>query len=320
MKNYRLLSILLVLSILLSFSMPAHATSLEKASDGNEIIHFEDATIYTKKTENQYIVVTVPADTEHIEINFSFTSVPSRIYQLYIPKSTEILSTASSVNWNTVQTLCQAKISSAKQINFVVEDITYDKPIEITNTKGSVAADLKEDLAALRGNEYAWRKVHETTYQGENIKIYERMDFRIYEAGYKRWSTGEDLLTLGSFITGVMQYSVTSATLGAFGIIFGVLPQALSTIPGSGTLKKYNCVADIGRHASINNSEYAYTMTDNVYSYLGYDDDDLNSTERAAVVSSTLDHYYTDSSSYYHDFAAQVEDAYEMFSRIGQMD
>lgn len=61
-------------------------------------------------------------------------------------------------------------------------------------------------------------------------------------------------------------------------------------------------------------------MTDNVYAYLGYDDADLNSTERAAIVSSTLDHYYTDGSSYYYDFDAQVEDAYEMFTRIGQMD
>lgn len=320
MKNKRFLSLLLVLSILFSFSAPAYAATIETASDGNETLLLEDATIYTKKTASQYFVLTVPDNSEPVEINFSFIANPSTVYQLYIPKDTMNLSVASSINWDTVQFLCQENISSAKQINFVIEDVTYDEPIEITNMRSSVSADLMEDLADLRGNEYEWRKVHETTYQGENIKIYERMDFRIYEAGYKRWSTGEDILTLGSFITGVMGYTVTSATLGAFGIIFCVLPQAISTISGSGKLNKYNCCAFIGRHASINDSEYAYTMTDNVYAYLGYDDADLNSTERAAIVSSTLDHYYTDGSSYYYDFDAQVEDAYEMFTRIGQMD
>lgn len=55
MKNKRFLSLLLVLSILFSFSAPAYAATIETASDGNETLLLEDATIYTKKTASQYL-------------------------------------------------------------------------------------------------------------------------------------------------------------------------------------------------------------------------------------------------------------------------
>ena len=51
MKNKRFLSLLLVLSILFSFSAPAYAASIETASDGNETLLLEDATIYTKRQQ-----------------------------------------------------------------------------------------------------------------------------------------------------------------------------------------------------------------------------------------------------------------------------
>ena len=71
MKNIRFLSLLLVLSILFSFSAPAYAATIETASDGNETLLLEDATIYTKKTASQYFVLTVPDNSEPVEINFS---------------------------------------------------------------------------------------------------------------------------------------------------------------------------------------------------------------------------------------------------------
>ena len=199
-------------------------------------------------------------------------------------------------------------------------DVDFDIPVDITNNRSSVGADLISDLITLRGNEYEGLFVAESIRGGQTIRVLQRQDFRIFFAGYKTWSTGDVVITLGTFITQIMSLTASNPVVDAFGIVFDVAASVYSDVPGSGRVDKYNCVANVGRYTSINGSQYAYTMTDSVFSYMGYDDNNLNSTAHAAIDSSSMTQYYTDSFSYYYSSSQQIEDAYNNFLAIGQMD
>lgn len=321
MKTRHILSFLLAFCILLSSSIPAYASKAENTEAEIEILTLDDGSIYTRKASTQNVVVTIPSNSSQIEIDFSFTSNPDKVYQFYTSYDHDLsLANATSEDWSFILALCQSSLSSAKQIDFSVEDVTYEEPIDISRTRSSVAADLIEGLIELQGKEYEKLVVHSTTYQGQNIKVYQMKVHRIYEAGYKRWSTGEDLITLGAFITGVLGLTATATVLGVFSIVFGVLPSAASKISGSGRVDKYKCDTIYSRYTTVNNSKYVYTMTDEVYEYMGYDDNDIASTARAAIDSSDCTHFYYDSEAYYNSFSAQVQDAYNLFCRIGQQD
>ena len=318
MKLKMTLAIVLAISMFSSLFLTSYAVSVDDAIEYEEVISLSDGNLYVFSGDNENIVVSVLNGSDMIEINFAFKSEPNTVYQYYTEKSEDMFLAEEVVNWDVIKDFCQINLSHAKQIIFTIEETVYEEPIDVTNMRGSVTADLKEDLADIHGNEYEKKRVHNAMYKGQVIIIYERMDFRIQKTRSFSWSTGEELMTLGAFLTEQMGLTTTAETLRAFSKIFGVAESVTSKISGSGTLEKYNCIATIGRYASVNYSEYAYTMTDEVYTYEGYDDADVNSSKRAAVVRESVEHYYTDSASYFKDYNAQVQDAYSQFLQVGQ--
>lgn len=319
MKCRKTIAMLLCMSMIFVLSSAAFASEPAEVS----VLPMTDGVIYAREDANQIAVVSVPNSGDLLEVNVLDADMPSVVKQYYIDAegiAANNLSSARASEWNEVISMCNNSAESEKQIIFTVEDVTYDTPIDITNRRSSITADLEGDLTDFHGSEYEGVLKYSTTYSGQNIKIYERMDFRIYENGYKSWSTGSPLITLGTFILEVLLLTVNNKLVSALSDVFAVGESVDSLIAGSGRVNKYNCVAYVGRYSSINNSEYAYTMTDRVHSYTGYDDNDLNSTARAAIDESSKYSYYSDSSTYYNSYASQVEDAYEMFLSVGQQD
>ena len=80
------------------------------------------------------------------------------------------------------------------------------------------------------------------------------------------------------------------------------------------------CRAMNYRYVTINGSKYAYNITDKFIDYQGYENPDLNNRERAYIdaVSKTIS--YSHNASYFESYEDQIEDAFQMFKKIGQME
>lgn len=321
-KGYKIImAAILVVSILSCNSNVAALAKVLEVSETNSY-RIGGGVLYTCKTDESCVSLIIPDDDSKVELCFVSSDYPNKVFQFYMNKAAflESFLKKQDPEWAIIRGFCLNNLAAAKCIEITVEDVTYENPIDITATKSSVAADLTDDLISVHGNEYSGIQVYQETYQGQLIKVYQRMDYHIYSAGYKNWNSGGTWLTLGSFITGVMNLTTTSEVLNAFSIIFGVAAVVNALVPGSGRVDKYQCDAVIGRYTSINGSAYPYTMTLEIYDYMGYDDHNLNSTERAAIDFSSQTRYWGDGANYYYNCSAQVADAYDVFLQIGQMD
>lgn len=52
--------------------------------------------------------------------------------------------------------------------------------------------------------------------------------------------------------------------------------------------------------------------------HTGYENADINNTERAYIDSSSKTEEYTESSTYFNAYMSQIQDAYMIFNSIGQ--
>lgn len=80
----------------------------------------------------------------------------------------------------------------------------------------------------------------------------------------------------------------------------------------SSRINKYTCTINITRYSKINNSDHIYTHTNKNIIYLGYDDNDLNSNNRAHIVPETKKIEFSESESYFKNFTQQIKDTYEL--------
>lgn len=78
-------------------------------------------------------------------------------------------------------------------------------------------------------------------------------------------------------------------------------------------INKYSCWATITRYVKIDDSDYIYNTTYKNISYLGYDDNDLNSVYRAYINPESKKVEFSESEFYYNDYSKQVSDAYNLF-------
>lgn len=317
MKAKRYISLLLMIAVLLSFPVNAYATADKKVVNSAETLVLSDGTIYTNVLDNCRIVITVPVNSLQAEINYSFSSEPGRVFQIVVNKN-EIITPDGTVNWSDVNYLCRNQYSSAKQIDIVFEHVRYEEPIDITNTRGGVRISFEAALEVLHGAEYEGLKMYESVRLGERIKIYQRQDYRIEEIGAFSWTSTAAFLTLGAFISGHLGYDATEETVSTIASVLGVADSVTTIIASSGSIDEYSCVVLVRRYATINDSVYIYNITDDIYSYTGYDDGDIHSDNPSEVVISSLDHYYSHSSAYFSNYSAQAADAYDLFTRIGQ--
>lgn len=320
-KNKKVLSIIMVLAIILSSNCVAIAQTNEfsEYKETASVIKTDEGNIFYYKDDVETITI-VTNEKEHlVEVDIMNADELGVVYQLFISDYAKEFDATSDEFWDSIISIAKENIADAKIIKIDVEDVTYEKPIDVTNLKSSAGADLKSDLEDLLGSEYEgsfkYLKSNYSPYAA--VRIYERMYFRIYDDGYKNWSTS-DTLTIGAFITGVLSLGSTTPLIGALALVFDVSASASSVISSSGRINKYSCTATISRYATVNGSQYMYNVTDKAYVYKGYEDNDLNSTGRAAVDSSSEQVIYTESSSYFADYSEQCDDAHDLFLIIGQ--
>jgi hypothetical protein len=74
-------------------------------------------------------------------------------------------------------------------------------------------------------------------------------------------------------------------------------------------INEYRCYIVITRYVTINESEQVYNTTKKEISYLGYEHNDLNSTEGAYIDPETEKFSYSENENYFSDYSQQAQDA-----------
>ncbi|SHJ87946.1 hypothetical protein SAMN02745751_03616 [Dethiosulfatibacter aminovorans DSM 17477] len=77
----------------------------------------------------------------------------------------------------------------------------------------------------------------------------------------------------------------------------------------SDRINEYRCYIIITRYATIDDSKQVYNTTKKEISYLGYEDNDPNSTEGAYLEPDTEKCSYSENESYFSNYSKQVQDA-----------
>lgn len=72
------------------------------------------------------------------------------------------------------------------------------------------------------------------------------------------------------------------------------------------------------RFVTINGTSYEYAWSARVYDYSGYEDNDLNSGERAAADQSSQVLSYYDTWEDFYSTDSLIDDAYNLFLVLGQ--
>lgn len=329
----RIISITLIIAILCASTQTlAFANSTE--TPVIQSVVFDDGTLYSAEFHDLLTVLLIPGSGD-IEISFSYKSNPADVYQFFITDRNAVLSNDDVVIWPNVYTVCHDNVQNAVKMTFTITTDSTDASLYNSSSENavysilsSVNEDLDEDLAAIHGDEYGPNNKYSTVSFGPTITVKETMKFLYVDATPFWWNVeGVAALSVTSFVTGCLGLAATSTILAAVAYIFEVASYVDEQISPSGSLNRYLCSVRIRRHTSVNGSEYEYTYVDHIYQYYAYENPDLNSDGRAAVVPYCENEYYYydgmnygNDSSYFNSYSSQVADAYDRYLVIGQMD
>lgn len=312
----RFISIILSIAIILSISATAFAAETETTAANTAVVDIDGGSLYTSEESDKKVAILTNDEKHLLDISICYPSAPNTVYQWTITDYPISTFTPSNTQfWSDVINYAEDQMSAANIVYFT--EVTYEEPVELPQTRSSAGADLLEELEELIGTgEYFDDVIHSTTYQGQRYRILESMDFRILTDGSKSWAT---TISVSSLIVSVLGLVASTTLVGAICGAFGVALSAASLL-SPGTINKYICLADIYRYVSINGSAYPYNMTDKFFEYRAYENASNDSTERARIDTGSEDEYYTEGENYFYSLDSQILDAYEVFSRIGQMD
>lgn len=298
-------------------------TSISFATDSSTVIYepedfyvgeIDDGNLFTLQTDNKSVAILTSDDKHLIDISIKYANNPDTAYQWKIEDYSVSTFIPTNVSFGTdIIQYAENNLSDANVVDF--EDITYDEPIEVPQTRSSAGADLLPALAKLLGSEYTKKLKHTETYKGQVFRGYQAMDFRILTNGSKSWSKK---ISVSSMIVSVLGLVASSTLVGAVCNAFGVALSAASLLP-AGKINKYLCLGMEYRYVTVNNSKYIYDNNDKTYEYKGYENASNNNKERAYIDSGAKIIRYTDGATYYNSYTQQIQSAYTMFQRIGQM-
>lgn len=311
----KVISLALAVIMLMTMSSIAFAAN-ESRNNQTYIGQISNGNIFSKKTANMLVTVLTDNTRRLIDISIKYLNQPNIVYQWQIQDYPVARFEPASISfWNGIIEYAERNISSATPVTFT--DVTYEKPIDVTDRRSSAGADLLQDLRSFigQGEYFDVLKTSTPLYRnGVAFRVYESMQFRILTDGHKAWST---TITVASLITGVLGLFITESLILTICSVFDIVVNA-GTILSPGKINKYICRAMIYRYVTANGSKYIYNITDKFIDYKGYEDANINSTGRAYADSGSQTINFIQGQSYFGSYTAQVDDAYQMYLNIGQ--
>lgn len=311
----KLTCVLLSLCMVFVMISPAMAAEVSAAQPTSSTIAIDDGYMYTAVTNSKKVAILTNDDGSLVDVSISYLSSPNTVYQWTFENYVATAFTTSNSFWNGIIDYAESQMNSASVVTFV--DVIYDEPIDITSTRSSAGADLKEDMVELLGtDEYAMRLIHTVDYGYMHMDIYETLDIRVYAVEEITWRTA---INVSSLIVDFIGAIPGDPMVEGICTLFGVALSAASKIPAGG-INKYLCRGMHFRDVTINDSAYSYAMADMYIDYYGYENADLNCTERAFVDSGSYSSTFIPDRGTYFNYARLVAAAYEEYLRIGQQD
>lgn len=313
----KLTSFILCLVMFFSYTTSVCAENMSVNDTQTAIVDITGGKLFTSKNNEKTIAI-LTNDAEHLlDVSISYVTEPNTVYQWTIQDYPEnIFFTDDILFWEEIINYVEERMGVANIVCFTENQ--YDQSIEIQKRRSSAGADLVEELEELMGTSEYFNTLKTTvTYQGQVFRVYENMEFRIYETGTKSWTNA---ISVSSLIVGVLGLVTTNALVATICGAFGVGLSAASLLPANGSINIYKCRVMNYRYVTVNGSSYHYNITYRVVDYTGYENADINNTERAYIDSSSMTEEYTESSTYFNAYMSQIQDAYMVFNSIGQKD
>lgn len=316
MKKWLGLFLSIVMTFTTVFTSFASVDSQTKKLVSTYEGRIENGYMYTMVTDYKSVTILTNDEENLIDIAITYSSDPGKVYQLLIDDYPEMeLSPRTSEFWSGVIRYAESNLSNAK-IN-IIRQVRYEEPIEVSTMRSLLGGYFKSEYRSNEESEYSDRLKYTTTYEGQTIRIYESFDDIIVdELGFDSWSTA---ISVSSLIATIIGAKATTKRVQDICNLYGVSVGFASLVP-AGSINYYSITGDVYRYSTVNGSEYAYTITDKFIEYMGYENPDINNEDPAVFDSESREVYYSDSQSYFNSYVSQKEDAYEMFTRIGQMD
>lgn len=314
MKRFLALMLSLVLTFVMSTSTLAAEPLQEAPTTTTNYFTEETATgqIHVRQLNTKTITIITNDEQHQVDISIKYAVNPDLVYQWSFTEYPMPTASKTLSFWDEIINYVESNLDSATIVTFT--DVIYDTPIDVSLTRSSAAADMMEQMEEDLGTgEYFDNLIHTTTYQGKVFRIYESMDFRVLEAGYKSWST---TITIASLITSVLGLTPTTALVSALCSAFGVATSTASL--AAGKINLYTCRGMNYRYVTINGSNYIYNITHKFYDYNGYENGSHNNIERAYIDTGSLTINAIDGFTYFNSYTSQVEDAYDEFLLVGQ--
>lgn len=172
--------------------------------------------------------------------------------------------------------------------------------------RDSVQADLFNDARSIYGNEYERVVFRDYSYSGVDvIAVHEDMVLRMNSVGSASFGVGTSLSSAALVLTKYTKISVALSVLSLVVSVAGEIIDAYATVDA------YIVEVDFGRWTTVNNGSQEYTITNKIYKHCGLNE--RNNEVRAYLQEENAELNYYPSSSYYHDYTAQADDAYDLY-------
>lgn len=306
MKQFKVLSLVLIMSLLLNVLSP---TAYALSSDHNNVECFyytDNIVMYGFKDSEKLANFSVNLGTMTGELAIVYSSNPDYMYEYQYNLPSLKVKPQSQYFWDELYLFCLN--NSAEWSEVYIPDIVA---VEEKNSDMMAAASsttyFDNYLGGLYGSQYTDRLLNLKATSGVTMRIYEGLQLYTHMTTVY---TALTTLTIASFITGMLGLVLSSGILGLFSVITG----GADIILAGKMVYEYNLRANWYRYVYVNSHTYPYSMCNKFIYWTGYE---YNDTGTQQVDTGSMRTDYVPSSSYFNTYSTQYDAAYLEYQRLG---
>ncbi len=308
MKNIqRFLSVVLCLTMLLSFTTPlAYATEAESIAPG-VITSYENYFVYSCENAHYKYCAFLDISTGMGSFSIEYANNPDYVFEYYFSLDVNTLAPNSSVFWENLVTDCLANQTSWTEI-YIPTAVTViegtESEIMPLALEDSVADDMIDWLRTQNGNiaAYTGNAQANTNMGGINLILYENLT---YQAGINNTYVVTTTMSIASFIIGYLGQPVVAGFINFFAFLIGG-----DDIPANTKIREYTMSTRWDRYVKRVSSDTWLNHTQKLLTYEAYYVIQDNVWD---VYDSSRSLIYSRSEAYFYSPSSQFTDAYNYY-------
>ena len=302
--------------LLMVFILTQTCSAFAAASEPTETYVYSDATsdVYTEKSSSSIAAIVISRRNSFVEFTLRYLQ-PDKEHLLYhVMLGNDILGSipgayGSSEFWQNLKLFLVQNLDQAR----VLEISSLEDEGQITS-RGSVTADLYEDLAIIHGAQYTGKLLSTEVRSGHTFKLNQLLQFYVNKDA-KQTIVQEGLSLASVVVTLFSLANPKNAILSKTASLLGLTSFAADTIiPSTVKLDKYTAAAQYIKYVTVDNGNAPYSNAAKTYEYIAYNNPDLRDSSRAYLCKETEDIWYSQTLSYFTNNAQLIEDAYRAYT------